>query len=47
MEQHDLTSAAADSRYHALEAENRMLRAEIRVAREAAEITTKLVVEQF
>jgi len=47
MEQHDLTPAAADSRYSALEAENRMLRGEIRVAREAAEITTKLVVEQF
>jgi signal transduction histidine kinase len=47
MEQHDFTPAAADSRYSALEEENRMLRAEIRVAREAAEITTKLVVEQF
>jgi len=47
MEQHDLASSAADSRYQALEAENRMLRGEIRVAREAAEITTQLVVEQF
>ncbi|MCE5182714.1 MAG: response regulator [Betaproteobacteria bacterium] len=43
----DAILAAADSRYIALEEENRMLRAEIRVAREAAEITTKLVVEQF
>ncbi len=31
----------------ALEAENRMLREEIRVSREAAEITAQLVVEQF
>ena len=39
--------AEANSRYLALEEENLMLRAEIRVAREAAEITTRLVVEQF
>jgi signal transduction histidine kinase/CheY-like chemotaxis protein len=47
MERHNPILAAADSRYSALEEENLMLRAEIRVAREAAEITTKLVVEQF
>lgn len=42
MERHDPASTTA-----ALEEENRMLRAEIRVAREAAEITSRLVVEQF
>ena len=47
MEHRDFTSPGVDRRYAALEEENRMLRAEIRVAREAAEITTKLVVEQF
>jgi len=36
-----------DPRHAALEAENRLLRGEIRVAREAAEITAHLVVEQF
>lgn len=36
-----------DQRYAELEAENRLLRGEIRVAREAAEITAHLVVEQF
>lgn len=38
---------AADGKPLGLQAENEMLRAEIRVAREAAEITTRLVVEQF
>ena len=47
MERRDPTLTAVDSGRIALEAENRMLRAEIRVAREAAEITAKLVVEQF
>lgn len=47
MKHDDAILAAENNRYIALEEENRMLRAEIRVAREAAEITTKLVVEQF
>jgi len=47
MERNDAILAAANNRYFELEEENRMLRAEIRVAREAAEITTRLVVEQF
>ena len=47
MERHDPFLTAADGKRLALEEENRMLRAEIRVAREAAEITTRLVVEQF
>jgi len=47
MERYDQPPTAADGGRLALEAENRMLRQEIRVAREAAEITTKLVVEQF
>lgn len=47
MKYDDAILAAANSRHIALEEENIMLRAEIRVAREAAEITTKLVVEQF
>jgi len=47
MERNDPFLTVADSGRSALEAENRMLRQEIRVAREAAEITTKLVVEQF
>lgn len=47
MERNNQFLIAADSGRLALEAENRMLRQEIRVAREAAEITTKLVVEQF
>ncbi|MFA5265259.1 MAG: ATP-binding protein [Opitutaceae bacterium] len=47
MKHDDAILAAANSRYIALEEENLMLRAEIRVAREAAEITTRLVVEQF
>lgn len=47
MERNDPFLTAADGGRLALEAENRMLRQEIRVAREAAEITTKLVVEQF
>jgi len=46
MEHHD-PALAADSRYIALEEENRLLREEIRVSREAADISTKLVVEQF
>lgn len=40
-------SRASDSERLTLQAENDMLRAEIRVAREAADITTRLVVEQF
>lgn len=48
MEQrYDQFLGSAEGRCLALEGENRMLRQEIRVAREAAEITTKLVVEQF
>ena len=39
--------AAVSNRQIELETENLLLRAEIRVAREAAEITTRLVVEQF
>lgn len=47
MEWVDSTLAAAESARLALQAENQMLRAEIRVAHEAAEITARLVVEQF
>lgn len=49
MGHHDTTSVTTDkrNRFSALEEENRMLRAEIRVSREAADITTRLVVEQF
>ncbi|MFA6497790.1 MAG: ATP-binding protein [Desulfurivibrionaceae bacterium] len=47
MERYNQFLTVADGGRLALEAENRMLRQEIRVAREAAEITTKLVVEQF
>ncbi len=47
MERHDPNLIARDDVLAALEAENRMLRAEIRVSREAAEITAQLVVEQF
>ena len=47
MARHDPMLAATDDGRSALEAENRLLRAEIRVAREAAEITAKLVVQQF
>lgn len=45
MASHEMTPT--DNSRAALEAENRMLREEIRVAREAAEITAHLVVEQF
>ncbi len=47
MEHHDPVLAKADKRYDALVEENRLLIAEVRVSREAADITTKLVVEQF
>lgn len=51
MEQRDFPPSAGyvsdDGGRAALEAENRMLREEIRVSREAAEITAQLVVEQF
>ena len=47
MEHHDTMPTASDRSRGALEAENRLLREEIRVAREAAEITAKLVVQQF
>ena len=47
MEHSDSALAAAGKRYDALVEENRLLIAEVRVSREAAEITTKLVVEQF
>lgn len=43
----DAETCGEDRRYAELEAENRLLRGEIRVAREAAEITAHLVVEQF
>ena len=43
----DLIRVKADNGRAELEAENRMLRGEIRVSREAAEITAQLVVEQF
>ncbi len=43
----ELRAGGADLRGAALAAENLMLRQEIRVAREAAEITARLVVQQF
>lgn len=47
MERHDPILTTRDDVLAAVEAENRMLREEIRVSREAAEITAQLVVEQF
>lgn len=47
MDYPDLKRLIADDGRAELEAENRMLREEIRVSREAAEITAHLVVEQF
>lgn len=42
-----IMSASSDNRLAALEAENQMLRSEIRVSRDAADISVRLVVEQF
>ncbi|MCX7172961.1 MAG: hybrid sensor histidine kinase/response regulator [Proteobacteria bacterium] len=47
MESRDLIYINADNGRVEMTAENRMLREEIRVSREAAEITAQLVVEQF
>jgi PAS domain S-box-containing protein len=47
MERDDALKPGTADRLSALEAENRMLRDELHVARQAAEITTQLVVEQF
>ncbi len=47
METTDAQSPYSNQRLAELETENRLLREEIRVAREAAEITAHLVVEQF
>ncbi len=47
MASHELKQISPEQERAALLAENRMLREEIRVSREAAEITSRLVVEQF
>ena len=47
MERDDALKPGTADRLSALEAENRVLRDELHVARQAAEITTQLVVEQF